>query len=80
MCSWIAFWKKDWINRFAQPRAMASGHKSWASAHGMDPLAPKDTVQKTVFSTIQEHQRSGYCRLNKFLQTKGMRIANGYGD
>ncbi len=66
-------------NRFARHAAMAKRTQSWASAHGMDPLAPEGYRSKTV-STIKNTKGLDIAALNKFLQTKGMRIANGYGD
>ena len=66
-------------NRFARHSAMAQRTQKWASAHGMDPLAPEGYRSKTV-STIKNEKGLDISALNKFLQTKGMRIANGYGD
>lgn len=66
-------------NRFARHAAMAKRTQSWASAHGMDPLASEGYRSKTV-STIKNTKGLDIAALNKFLQTKGMRIANGYGD
>jgi aspartate aminotransferase-like enzyme len=45
----------------------------------MDPLAPEPYRSKTV-STIKNTKGLDIAALNKFLLTKGMRIANGYGD
>jgi predicted phosphoserine aminotransferase len=66
-------------NRFARHAAMAKRTQNWASAHGMDPLAPEGYRSKTV-STIKNDKGIDISALNKFLQTKGMRIANGYGE
>jgi aspartate aminotransferase-like enzyme len=66
-------------NRFARHAAMAKRTQNWASAHGMDPLAPEGYRSKTV-STIKNDKGLDISALNKFLQTKGMRIANGYGE
>ena len=66
-------------NRFARHAAMAKRTQNWASAHGMDPLAPEGYRSKTV-STIKNTKGLDISALNKFLTTKGMRIANGYGD
>jgi aspartate aminotransferase-like enzyme len=45
----------------------------------MDPLAPEGYRSKTV-STIKNDKGLDISALNKFLLTKGMRIANGYGE
>jgi predicted phosphoserine aminotransferase len=64
--------------RFARHAAMAERTQSWSIEHGMEPLAPKGRRSKTV-STIQNTKGMDIPALNKFLQTRGMRIANGYG-
>ncbi|HEX7555003.1 MAG TPA: alanine--glyoxylate aminotransferase family protein [Leptolinea sp.] len=66
-------------NRFARHTAMAKRTQSWAIAHGMEPLAAEAYRSKTV-STIKNTKALDIAALNKFLLTKGMRIANGYGD
>lgn len=66
-------------NRFGRHAAMAKRTQNWAIAHGMEPLAPEGYRSKTV-STIKNTKGLDIAALNKFLQTKGMRIANGYGD
>jgi len=66
-------------NRFARHAAMAKRTQNWAVAHGMDPLTPEPYRSKTV-STIKNTKGLDIAALNKFLLTKGMRIANGYGD
>ncbi|NLF50301.1 MAG: alanine--glyoxylate aminotransferase family protein [Leptolinea sp.] len=66
-------------NRYARHAAMAKRTQNWASDHGMEPLAPEGFRSKTV-STIRNTKGLDIAALNKFLQTKGMRIANGYGD
>jgi aspartate aminotransferase-like enzyme len=66
-------------NRFARHNAMAKRTQSWAIAHGMQPLASEPYRSKTV-STINNSKSTDIPALNKFLLTKGMRIANGYGD
>jgi aspartate aminotransferase-like enzyme len=66
-------------NRFARHAAMAKRTQNWAIAHGMDPLAPEGYRSKTV-STIKNEKGLDISALNKFLLTKGMRIANGYGE
>lgn len=66
-------------NRFARHAAMAKRTQNWAIAHGMEPLASEGYRSKTV-STIKNDKGLDISALNKFLQTKGMRIANGYGE
>ena len=66
-------------NRFARHHAMAQRVQTWALENGMEPLAPEGYRSKTV-STIKNLRGVDIPALNKFLLTKGMRIANGYGD
>lgn len=64
--------------RFARHAAMARRTQTWAIEHGMEPLAPEGYRSKTV-STINNSLGMDISGLNKFLQTKSFRIANGYG-
>ena len=64
--------------RFARHSAMAKRVQDWASAQGMEPLAKADYRSKTVV-TIKNSLGWDISALNKYLQTRGMRIANGYG-
>jgi aspartate aminotransferase-like enzyme len=66
-------------NRFARHHAMAQRVQTWALENGMEPLAPEGYRSKTV-STIKNLRGVDIPALNEFLLTKGMRIANGYGD
>jgi aspartate aminotransferase-like enzyme len=66
-------------NRFARHAAMAERTQIWSIAHGMQPLAPEGYRSRTV-STINNTKGMDISALNKFLLTRGMRIANGYGD
>ena len=66
-------------NRFARHEAMAERVRTWALEHGMEPLAPEGYRSKTV-STIKNLRGVDIATLNEFLLSKGMRIANGYGD
>jgi aspartate aminotransferase-like enzyme len=66
-------------NRYARHAAMADRVQSWSFEHGMEPLAPEGYRSKTV-STIKNTRGMDIAALNQFLMTKGMRIANGYGD
>lgn len=65
-------------NRFARHAAMSRKVQEWAIAHGMEPLAKPEYRSKTVV-TIKNSLNWDISALNKFLQTRGMRIANGYG-
>ncbi len=66
-------------NRFVRHEAMAQRVRTWATEHGMEPLAPEGYRSKTV-STIKNLRGVDIAALNEFLLRKGMRIANGYGD
>ena len=65
-------------NRFARHAAMAKKVQDWSAAHGMEPLAKEAYRSKTVV-TIKNSLGWDISALNKFLQARGMRIANGYG-
>lgn len=65
-------------NRFARHAAMAKRMQDWAVKNGMQPLASEPYRSKTV-STIKNEKKWVIGDLNKFLLSKGMRIANGYG-
>jgi len=66
-------------HRFARHYAMAQRVQTWALEHGMEPLAQEGYRSKTV-STIKNLRGVDIPALNEYLLTKGMRIANGYGD
>jgi aspartate aminotransferase-like enzyme len=66
-------------NRFARHIAMAERVQTWAYEHGMEPLAPEGYRSKTV-ATIKNTRGVDIAALNQFLLSKGMRIANGYGN
>ena len=65
-------------NRFARHLAMAERTQTWAVEHGLSLLAESPYRSKTV-STINNNKGFNISDLNKFLQQRGMRIANGYG-
>jgi aspartate aminotransferase-like enzyme len=65
-------------NRFARHAAMAKRVQDWGAQHGMEPVAKAAYRSKTVV-TMRNSLNWDISALNKFLQTKGMRIANGYG-
>jgi len=64
--------------RFARHAAMAKKVQDWGAKHGMEPVAKAAYRSKTVV-TMRNSLNWDISALNKFLQTKGMRIANGYG-
>lgn len=66
-------------NRFARHAAMGERVRSWGQEHGLPPLAEPAFASKTV-STLKNDLGMDVSALNKFLLTKGMRIANGYGS
>ncbi len=65
-------------NRFARHAAMAKRVQDWGAQRGMEPVAKAAYRSKTVV-TMRNSLNWDISALNKFLQTKGMRIANGYG-
>ena len=65
-------------NRFARHAAMSKKVQDWAIAHGMEILAKEAYRSKTVVN-VKNNLNWDISALNKFLQTRGMRIANGYG-
>ncbi len=65
--------------RYERHTAMAKRVQTWATEHGMPPLASESCRSKTV-SAIKNERGVDIAALNQFLLSKGMRIANGYGD
>jgi aspartate aminotransferase-like enzyme len=65
-------------NRFAHHSAMAKRVQDWADAHSLNMYAPEGFRSQTV-TTIKNERGWDVSALNKFLQERGMRIANGYG-
>lgn len=65
-------------NRFARHAAMSKRVQDWCAQHGMEPVAKAAYRSKTVV-TMRNSLNWDISALNKFLQTRGMRIANGYG-
>jgi aspartate aminotransferase-like enzyme len=65
-------------NRYARHADMAKRTVDWALSRGMTTFAHESYRSKTV-STINNTKNLNISDLNKFLQTRGMRIANGYG-
>jgi len=66
-------------NRFARHAAMSKRVGEWAEAHGQPVFAAKGYESKTVV-TVNNTKNIDISALNGFLQQRGMRIANGYGD
>mgnify|MGYP001170117909 FL=1 len=66
-------------NRFARHAAMAQRFQSWAEANGM-PVMAAPAYRSLTVSTCQNSKNWDISALNKFLTTRGMRIANGYGE
>lgn len=64
--------------RFARHTAMSKKVQDWCMAHGMEPLAKPDYRSRTVV-TVKNDLKWDISALNKFLKTRDMRIANGYG-
>jgi aspartate aminotransferase-like enzyme len=65
-------------NRYARHAAMAKRTVEWGLSRGMTTFANENYRSKTV-STINNARNINISDLNKFLVTRGMRIANGYG-
>jgi len=65
--------------RYERHTAMAERVQTWATEHGMPPLASESCRSKTV-SAIKNELGVDIAALNQFLLSKGMRISNGYGD
>ena len=65
--------------RFARHAAMSQRFDSWAEANGM-PVVAAPAYRSHTVCTVQNARGWDISALNKFLLTKGMRIANGYGD
>lgn len=65
-------------NRFARHAAMSKKVQDWCMANGMTMLAKEGYRSKTVVN-VNNDLKWDISALNKFLQTRGMRIANGYG-
>lgn len=65
-------------NRFARHTAMAKRVQDWADAHDLSMYAPEGFRSQTV-TTVKNERGWDVSALNKFLQERGMRIANGYG-
>jgi aspartate aminotransferase-like enzyme len=65
--------------RFARHSAMAERVQAWAEERDMSLYAPPGCRSKTV-TTISNERGWEISDLNRYLLTRGMRIANGYGE
>jgi predicted phosphoserine aminotransferase len=65
-------------NRFTRHIEMAERTRNWAVDHDLDLFAPMGYRSKTV-TALHNSRGIDISALNKFLQQRGMRIANGYG-
>jgi len=61
--------------RFARHAAMSKAVQDWCIAHGMEPLAPATISAPRPWSPSKMPIIGLLGDLNKFLLTKGMRIA-----
>lgn len=64
--------------RFARHAAISKKVQDWCIANGMNPLA-KEAYRSHTVVTVKNELKWDISALNKFLLTRGMRIANGYG-
>jgi len=64
--------------RYLRHAAMSKKVQDWCAANGMNPLA-KEAYRSHTVVTVKNELNWDISALNKFLQTRGMRIANGYG-
>ncbi len=65
-------------NRYARHAALAKRVQGWAEAQGMEVMGTPRSRSKTI-SCIRNSHGLVIDDLNKFLLTRNMRIANGYG-
>jgi len=65
-------------NRFERHRMLAEKVRNWALAHGFGLFAPEGFQSNTV-TTVINRLKLNIDALNTYLQSRGMRIANGYG-
>lgn len=64
--------------RFARHLSLAERVQSWVLEHDLGLYAPEGYRSKTV-TTVVNNLELDITALNKFLLSRGMRIANGYG-
>jgi aspartate aminotransferase-like enzyme len=65
--------------RFARHRSMAQQVQAWAEGRGLPIYAPPGYRSQTV-TTLRNTLDREVSEINKFLGTRGMRLANGYGN
>jgi aspartate aminotransferase-like enzyme len=66
-------------NRFARHAAMANRSQAWAAKKGWALLAPEGYRSNTL-TVVTNPPEFDIAEFNKFLATRNLRLANGYGD
>jgi aspartate aminotransferase-like enzyme len=66
-------------NRFARHAGMAKRSQAWAAKKGWALLAPEGYRSNTL-TVVTNPPEFDIAELNKFLATRNLRLANGYGD
>ena len=66
-------------NRFARHTAMANRTKQWADKKGWSMYAPEGYRSQTL-TVVNNPPEFDIADFNKFLATRSLRLANGYGD
>lgn len=66
-------------NRFARHSTMAKHVQSWAPANGFEIFA-QDGYRSNTVTAVNNNLGLDFATLNTFLISRGMRIANGYGQ
>jgi aspartate aminotransferase-like enzyme len=66
-------------NRFARHAAMATRSQVWAAKKGWALLAPEGYRSNTL-TVVTNPSEFDIAEFNKFLATRNLRLANGYGD
>lgn len=71
--------KEGLENRFARHSTMAKHVQSWVTANGFEVFA-QDGYRSNTVTAIKNNLGLEFEALNSFLISRGMRIANGYGQ
>jgi predicted phosphoserine aminotransferase len=66
-------------NRFARHSAMAKRSQEWAETKGWKLFAPQGYRSQTL-TVVENPPTFDVSALNKFMASKGIRLANGYGQ
>lgn len=66
-------------NRFARHAGMAKRSQAWAAKKGWELLAPEGYRSNTL-TVVTNPPEFDIAEFNKFLATRNLRLANGYGD